>query len=373
MGMGKNAFFIASTGQHVGKTTTCLGLLSGLMKRHENVGIMKPVGQEHVEIEKGVRVDKDVVLFREYFGLSHPYPMMSPVIFPRGFTRDFLDGRIDSAELCGCILRAFEKIQLGKDWTIVEGTGHVGVGSIVELNNARVASLLGINMIVIASGGLGSSFDAIALSKQMCDAYGVKIVGVILNRVLPDKRDMIIKYMSKALSRWDIPILGTVPYDPFLSAPSMKDFEALFDQELLSGQMHRMRHFKHTRLVATSAETYRELISPSQLVITPATRDDIILATVAKYWDYKIINPNSEFETGMILTGSTPPKKQTIQAIKEANIPMLYAPVSSFTAMQMITSFTAKIRKEDTEKVQEAIDLIENHVDFDKLTKLAPK
>ncbi|MCB1110841.1 MAG: AAA family ATPase, partial [Chlamydiia bacterium] len=61
--MSKKAFFIAATGQHVGKTTTCLGLVSGLMKKYKNVGFIKPIGQEHVEIETGVHVDKDVVLF----------------------------------------------------------------------------------------------------------------------------------------------------------------------------------------------------------------------------------------------------------------------------------------------------------------------
>lgn len=363
-------FFVAATGQHVGKTTTCLGLMAGLMKRHQKVGFLKPVGQEHVETETGIRVDKDVLLFKDHFGLKDDYSLMSPVLFPRGFTRDYLDGKVSEEDLQGKIETSFEAIQSQNETLVVEGTGHVGVGSIVNLSNAKVASFLGLKMILIASGGLGSSFDALAVNKALCDAYNVSIAGVILNRVLDDKRDMVLAYMEKALSRWDIPILGCIPFDPFLSNPSMKDFEVLFKATLLSGEEHHMRHFRHTRLVATSLKNFRELILPNQLIITPANREDIILATLTKHWDVKIANPADDLEAGMILTGGTPPRQTIVEALKKANIPMLYAPVSSYKAMEMITSYTVKIRKEDKEKIQEAVELVESHIDFEKLSKV---
>src|SRR3989344_5544291 len=154
-----HAFFVAATGQNVGKTTTCLGLFSGLQKRHSSVGYLKPVGQEHVQTESGERVDKDVLLFRSHFKLPDSYEEMSPVLFPRGFTRDYLDGKIDPRNLVDKIARSFQAVSKKREITIVEGTGHTGVGSIIELNNAQVAALLKIPIILIASGGLGSSFD----------------------------------------------------------------------------------------------------------------------------------------------------------------------------------------------------------------------
>lgn len=365
--MLKNALFIASTGQHVGKTTACLGLLSGLQKQYARVGFMKPIGQEHVETTTGLRVDKDVVLFKEHFHLKSSYEEMSPVLFPPGFTRDYLDGKIDRDALAQKIQRAFDHISSENDFMIIEGTGNTGVGSIINLNNAQVAALLDVPVILVASGGLGSAFDELALNKNMCESHGVKVVGVILNRVLPDKREMIIHYITKALERWNIPLIGCIPFDPFLSNPSMKDFEQLFQTSLLTGEEHRMRHFKQTRLVATSVDTYSDLIVPSQLIITPSNREDIILATLTKHWDMKIANPSDDLEAGMILTGDHPPKQSIVEQIRRANIPMLFAPVHSYTAMKMITSFTAKIRNEDVEKVQEAIDVVESHINFDKM------
>ncbi len=53
-----------STGQHVGKTTTSLGLVQVLQdkfKAKKKEGILaycKPVGQQHVDVGNGLRVDK---------------------------------------------------------------------------------------------------------------------------------------------------------------------------------------------------------------------------------------------------------------------------------------------------------------------------
>jgi phosphate acetyltransferase len=368
--MYQKGIFVASTGQHVGKTTSCLGLFSGLSKRFKRIGYMKPVGQEQVETAKGAKVDKDVLVFKEHFALKDPSEHMSPVLVPSGFTRDYLDGKIKESSLSEKIEKSFAKLQDKNDFLVVEGTGHCGVGSIINLNNAQVASLLNLPVLLLSSGGLGSSFDELSLNKTLCDKYGVQILGVLLNRVYPEKKEMIERYMSKALKRWDLPLLGCIPFDPFLSYPTMKDFEGLFQTELLTGKKHRLRHFENIRLVATSVETYREMVVKDQLIITPSNREDIILATLTKHWDYKIGHPHDDLEAGMILTGDYPPRHYIIQEIKKADIPMLYIPFHSHTAMQMISSFTSKIRNEDVEKVREAVDVVESHIDFDLLDNL---
>jgi len=361
--------FVAATGQNVGKTTTCLGLVYGLKKRHGSVGYMKPVGQEYVETETGAHVDKDVVLFRSYFQLSDPYEEMSPILFPRGFTRDYLDGKVSHHDLVQKIEHSYRAITSRYPITVIEGTGHTAVGSIVNLNNAQVAAHLKVPLLLIASGGLGSSFDELELNRAQCEKHNVRIAGVILNRVLDDKRDMIIEYMTKALASWNVPLLGAIPYDPFLSTPTMSDFEQLFQTSLLTGDDYRWRHFEHIRLVATSVELYRTFIIPNQLIITPAGREDIVLATLTKYWDLKIANPDKDLEAGIILTGKEPPHPSLIDQVRKANIPMLYVPLSSFVAMKMINSYTTKIRREDAPKIKEAVHIVESHVDFDKLER----
>src|SRR5437867_4172173 len=104
----KNSIFIAATGQNVGKTTICLGILAGLKKRFSSVGFIKPVGQEHVKTADGTLADKDVVLFKEHFQLTSDYSTMSPILCPQGFTRDFLDEKIDEKKLLTKITTSFD-------------------------------------------------------------------------------------------------------------------------------------------------------------------------------------------------------------------------------------------------------------------------
>jgi BioD-like phosphotransacetylase family protein len=46
--------FVGATKQHVGKTSTSLALMSGLKKRFDKVGFIKPVGQQHVPVYSDV-------------------------------------------------------------------------------------------------------------------------------------------------------------------------------------------------------------------------------------------------------------------------------------------------------------------------------
>lgn len=108
----KAAVYVAATRQHVGKTSTCLGLLQGLTNRCKRIGFLKPVGQQSVVLENNLRVDKDVVvakgtskvqaiktlhhhIFLEIFGLpTCEYRDMSPIVIPPGYTKQYLDGKI---------------------------------------------------------------------------------------------------------------------------------------------------------------------------------------------------------------------------------------------------------------------------------------
>lgn len=350
----KKAIFIGATGQNVGKTTICLGILAALKKQKSSIGFIKPVGQQHERTVEGVNADKDVVLFKEHFSLQTPYQTMSPVLCPAGFTRDFLDKKIDENALLEKIILSFKAIEKEHPYVLVEGTGHVGVGSIFNLNNAKVAKALHLDMILIVTGGLGSAIDELELNIELCKKEGVAVRGVIVNRVLNEKRAMIEEYFPKALKRWNIPLLGLVPYLPYLSVPMMKDFEGLLETELLSGQEHRLRHFTKIKLIAGSRDSFVREREMNELIITPACREDII----------EVLLSSEHLKTGMILTGKTPPRNEILQQIKKSAIPILYAPFCSFDIMKRISTFCAKIQRDDLSKIEHAIKLVENHIDF---------
>ena len=83
---------------------------------------------------------------------------------------------------------------------LCEGTGHCVVGSIVHANNAQETLWLNAKMILVANGGLGNTFDELELNKVLCDKEGVKIGGVIVNKVHPEKLEQTRTYINKALN-----------------------------------------------------------------------------------------------------------------------------------------------------------------------------
>lgn len=354
--MKKKSFFVAATGQNIGKTTTCLGLIAALKKRFRSVGYLKPVGQETAETSDGRAVDKDVLLFRTTFSLNDPDEEMSPLLLPRGFTRDYLDGKVPRDHLIQTIQSAHAAITSRHPISVVEGTGHMGVGSIVDLNNAQVAALLQTPILLVASGGLGSAFDEIELNRALCTLHQVPLAGVILNRVLPEKREMILDYVSRALSKYSIPLLGALPFDPLLSSPSMGDFELLFDTAMVSGDQHRWRHYEQIRLLSSPNELERNPPEPFQLMITSAEREDI-LALLLK----------TKKPIGILLTGRKEPKNSILKELRSREIPVLYAPLPGFVVLKTVNTHTTKIRKEDAPKIKEAIQIVEHHIDFNAL------
>lgn len=280
--------FVAATREHVGKTTCSLALISGLKKRFDKVGFIKPVGQHHVEVksdsqQKIIRVDKDVRLVREYFKLDHiDYEYLSPVLIPEGYTRKFVDGEISLESQIENVETAMERVSDVSDVVLLEGTGHCAVGSIVGLNNAKVASLVGADMVLVCNGGLGSAFDELELNRILCQHYNVRIAGVILNKVRPDKLDQTIHYMRKAmLQAWGVPLLACIPDRPFLGCPALVDLESVFKTKLISGQEHRFRHYTVDDIIVVTTSLARFLENvrdkPARtLYICHATREDLI-------------------------------------------------------------------------------------------------
>eukprot|EP00560_Eucampia_antarctica_P008542 CAMPEP_0197824654 /NCGR_PEP_ID=MMETSP1437-20131217/1879_1 /TAXON_ID=49252 ORGANISM="Eucampia antarctica, Strain CCMP1452" /NCGR_SAMPLE_ID=MMETSP1437 /ASSEMBLY_ACC=CAM_ASM_001096 /LENGTH=453 /DNA_ID=CAMNT_0043424373 /DNA_START=235 /DNA_END=1596 /DNA_ORIENTATION=- len=387
----KRPIYVAATHQHVGKTTTCLALISGLQKRFpQSIGYLKPVGQQHVPVYSksagcNIRVDKDVTLIREHFKLKHlDYRYMSPVIIPPGYTRDYIDGKICRNTQLETIKNAYDQIANENEVVLCEGTGHCAVGSIVGASNAKVANMLGADMILIANGGLGSCFDELELNRALCQEHNVKVKGVIVNKVLPEKYDQTRDYISRALMQaWGIPLVGCVPDRPFLGCPALADLERLFQKKMISGSKHRFRHYtvQDINLVTTSLQQFLTNLreKPSRtLYLCHATRDDIIVGFLGEYDRRKrqqaIDGTAPSFEAALVICGREEKYKlskdmmEMLQGLDD-DVPVLIAPHTSHHTMEMIYNFTPKLNVHDTTRVNAAVNHYERYIDYDLLLK----
>ncbi|HTS14133.1 MAG TPA: dethiobiotin synthase, partial [Candidatus Sulfotelmatobacter sp.] len=140
--------YLAATGMNRGKTTVSLGLLAALFARGLRTGFIKPVGQRYAMVD-GTPADEDAILVRSAFDLPDPLDALSPVHIPRGFTKAYIGGEVVE-DLPARIQAAYARVARDRDVLLVEGTGHAGVGSVVDLSNAQVAAMLGARAIIVS-------------------------------------------------------------------------------------------------------------------------------------------------------------------------------------------------------------------------------
>src|SRR5438067_464031 len=271
--------FVAATQQNDGKTTTSLGLFAALRKRLGRIGFIKPVGQRFVEVE-GKRIDEDSVLIDRTFGVATPLEAMSPIAVEPDFTRRYIE-RANNEFLTTRIQRSFDRAAWEKEFVIIEGTGHAGVGSCFDLSNARVASLLQSKVLLVTRGGIGRSIDEVALNKALFDREGVEMVGVVLNKVLPAKFDEVQSFARRGLQRLGIDLLGVIPEEPLLANATLGQICRQIKGVFLNGAQSSRRRVRKVIIGAMNSAHVMEYFAPGTLIITPGDREDIILAALS--------------------------------------------------------------------------------------------
>jgi len=351
--------FVAATGQDQGKTTVSLGLMSVFNQTCPPVGFIKPVGQRYVECD-GVRVDEDVALIRAIFPMCCPLADMSPVTVGRTFTRDYIR-QPQPDVLSRRILDSFERMSAGGGSVVIEGTGHAGVGSVFDTSNADVAHLLGADVILVAGGGIGRPIDEVMLNQALFADRGVKLIGVILNKVLPAKLDAIRTAVDAGLRRKGIDLLGCIPYEPDLAKPSVRLVAEEIDGELIAGRQSLGNVVDSVIVGAMAAHRALEYVRPGCLLITPGDRDDLILAVLGSHatGDSRI--------SGLLLTGGIMPQKGTLDMIARTDIPVMIIKDDSYTAASAVHSLKVKITPADSAKTHLAARLVREYVNLDHI------
>jgi len=355
--------FVAATRMNDGKTTTCLGLFAALQSILPRVGFIKPVGQRFIEVH-GHKVDEDSYLLDTIYHVRVPIESMSPVTVDSTFTRRFLkQPETMLAELMDKICRAFDRVSWEKDFTLIEGTGHAGVGSIFELSNARVARLLDAKVILVSPGGIGRPIDEIALNKALFDKQGVQVIGAILNKVEADKIPQIAEYAGLGLARLGVPLLGVLPIQPMLSAPNLLQIAEEIGGRWLNARSTAPNE-RVSRVVvgAMTAKGIVDYLQPGTLIITPGDRDDIILAAIssARLFGRKTI-------AGLILTNDILPHEKLLELLSQTDIPVIAAREESFTITSKINGMTVKTQPQDADKIPVIKRLITEYVDLERL------
>jgi len=336
--------YIAASSQHVGKTTSTLGLVSALHGRGANVGYCKPVGQKHVDV-MGDKVDKDTLLFSDLIGFDIQAEVHSPIIFWKGATQEFIDTP-DKYKPVERIQNAERILSERHDRVIYEGTGHPGVGSVANLSNARVAKLLNAGVIMVVPGGIGSTIDMLNLCLSLFREEKVPVIGVIINKVKPEKIDLIREYVGKWLKVKGIPLLGLIPYEKSLVFPLMYTIS-----RSIQGTIEFFPEKVYNRIEGTIA---------GSLIDLQGLKDAKNLLLVVSTRGLKGALKKIASRDGNI-------GKDSVEYININQIPLIRTNLDTYGSVIRISNIEVKINRSTPWKIQRAIELFEQNISMDFL------
>jgi len=354
--------YLAATGQNRGKTTVSLGVMDGFQRRGLSTGFMKPVGQRTV-IEEGVPADEDAVLMKTVFKLGEPLGQMSPVHIPRGFTQAYIDGKVVE-DLPARIHAAHARFSEDRDILLIEGTGHAGVGAVIGLSNAVVASMLGSPAVIVSEGGVGRPIDEIVLNKALFERAGVRVAGAIVNKVDLAAKPDLARTLERGLARHDIPLLGVLPYRKILSNPTLAMVLEGIHGETIHAGPDLDQVIGGVAIGAMEPEHMLQRIGERSLVIVPGDREDVIGAIVHAHL---IGAPAAGDALGLVLTGGYQPRKTVIDAIRHADIFATIVPEDTYAVASEIHDLLVKTHIADREKIEEIKALVWEYLFIDRI------
>ena len=379
--------YLAATGQNRGKTTASVGLLDSFRRRGLRTGFMKPVGQRTIMID-GQPADEDALLMRAIFALPEPVSAMSPVHIPRGFTKSYIAGEV--VEDLGARIVAAHRTFADHDVVLIEGTGHAGVGAVIGLSNATVASLLKAPAVIVSEGGVGRPIDEIVLNASHFAAHGVPVAGALVNKVRIDEQPGIEQTLERGLARHGIPLLGVLPYRPMLSSPTLgmvlegvhgrvidpgPDLDLVIDGVAI-GAMEPRHMLLH--------------VGPGTLVIVPGDREDAILTLAAAHTAGRphaaahahlealvdetpgAIDAGPEGKAlGIVLTGGYEPRPEVLAAIRHAGMFAALVDEDTYTVAAEVHDLLVKTHAADREKIELIKQLVWEHLLIDRFLEAA--
>jgi hypothetical protein len=376
--------YLAATGQNRGKTTASLGLLDGFLRRGFRTGFTKPVGQRTV-IEDGQPADEDAVLMRTIFHLDDPYPAMSPIHIPRGFTKAYIAGEV--VEDLGARIQAAHRHFADHDVLLIEGTGHAGVGAVIGLSNAAVAALLRAPAVIVSEGGVGRPIDEIVLNASLFSAHGVPVAGAIVNKVRIDEQPGIEETLRRGLALHGIPLLGILPYRPILSNPTLgMILEGVHGRVIHPGR-DLDRVIDGVAIGAMEPNHMLARVGPGTLVIVPGDREDVILTLTAAHLagrpraaivDALVDETPGAVDAGpegaaigMVLTGGYEPRPEVLDAIRHAGLFTAAVEEDTYTVASEVHDLLVKTHAADREKIELIKELVWEHLEIDRFLEAA--
>ncbi|MFH1612676.1 MAG: phosphotransacetylase family protein [bacterium] len=347
--------YICSLDSYSGKSLICLGLGMKLKEKNKKIGYLKPFGNFPISSKHGI-IDEDVLLISEALDFKDPLSLICPILLDEQLVeKNFAEKNLSKENYFSKIINSFTEISKNKDFMLITGaSSFLTDGFFLDIPDFKIAKKLNAEIIFIAKYTSSFVIDQILFVKEFLkkDLLGVIINGVPYNK-LSYAKEMYFDYLKEK----DINLLGIMPEEPFFKYISIQELQEKIGGKILCADEKKNELIEHFSVGAMDAENalkhFRKITNKA--VITGGDRSDIQLAAL-------------ETSTKcLILSGGFQPSSLILSRAIELKIPIIVVEQDTLSIVEQIEKSVGKVRIKEKEKIQKVIQLVNEHIAFDKI------
>lgn len=173
--MNARGYFVTGTDTGVGKTVVACALARGLARRGLDVGAMKPI-----ETGVGAAGPLDALALRDAAGAGDPLADVCPQRFALAAAPTVAAAAEGREVDLDAVRGAWSRLAARHAWLVVEGAGGLLVPAAKGACMADLARELGLPLVVVARGGLGT-INHTLLTLEAASARGLPVAGVVIS------------------------------------------------------------------------------------------------------------------------------------------------------------------------------------------------
>ncbi|HET8985343.1 MAG TPA: AAA family ATPase, partial [Trueperaceae bacterium] len=367
-----HALLVAPTGPGVGLTSVSLGIVRALERRGLKVGFVKPIRQPGADdgLERSSEFIRRTTTIRpgESLAFSDAEALLST-------------GK--RSELLQAVVGRYRHAAQGADVVIVEGLAATADHPGLDTLNGQMAKAIDAEVVLVTSLGesLPGFIDRLTLAAETFGgSRDPKVLGAVVNKLNAPRMD-VIGTTRTALKRPDVThdaasiraaagvftqqfqLLGAVPFDPIMVSPRTFDVAQHLGATVLSQGELMTRRVVDVSLVARTVANMTHRLRAGALLITPADRDDVILAV-------SMAAMNGTPLAGLVLTGDLEPSPQVMRLCAKAfatGLPLMSVPTDSYVTAARSAAMNLEVPVDDVARIEKVMERVAEHLEVDGL------
>ncbi|QOW48730.1 MULTISPECIES: phosphate acetyltransferase [unclassified Acinetobacter] len=372
---------LVPTGEGVGLTSACLGLIYALECQGVKAGFLKPFSQENV----ADTVDRTTALYRHLFNNETVEPIHHATIVKQ-LSHDESDELLEEA------VRLHREIAKKHDLIIVEGLVPNSRDNFASELNATLAKALDAKVIIVSTADIQNATKTAEKIDSSLRHFGgaasERTAGLLFMRTrgLPEESAQIpvtldpnlrlisdtnkfvleLQQSNPQIGSTQLPVIGLVPFSNTLSVPRMSDLATHIQSEWINQGDAAHRRVLHSSLVASNIEHELHKFVAGELIISASDRIDVLLAS-------SLASSNGIPLAGLVLTEHHQPNPQVLDfcqtAIKQG-LPILHTPLSTFETAQQLSNLGNEIPVDDVERAEQVTRFVSSHINAEWITEV---